>query len=79
MAAQVYFNQTEFAQRIGKSTHWLWDMARRGLLVPLRVGSSLFYSDDMLKPKPEPASPEADFQAQVQRGLRMLREAEAQA
>lgn len=75
--SQVYFNQVQFAERIGKSTHWLWDMAQRGLLVPLRVGSSLFYSDDMLTPKPEPDSSDSDFEAQVERGVRLLREAEA--
>ncbi len=75
--AQVYFNQTEFAERISRSTRWLRKMAQVGAITPRRVGGALFYSDDMLGTKPEPSSPGDDFDSQVERGLRILREVEA--
>lgn len=45
---QVYFNQKDFAARIGRSTRWLRKMGRIGFLKPKRVSGALFYCDDML-------------------------------
>lgn len=51
---QVWFNQKQFAARIGRTPRWLRKMDRCGLLKPKRIGGALLYCDEMLNESSPP-------------------------